>query len=692
MASQYPVLNNRPIDQWKVTELKEELRRRKIPVRGLKEELVRKLFEAIRNEEVIKEQETGDQVQSDCPDVTLDGDGDQKQAENAAADHTNIVPDPIGQSHCDASAIDINCSDVIPDPVGKTDCDATITDIDINREIKVQDAITAISGLDVTVMETQANTVLLEDGTTESQTVITQYDSRVMVSRAEEKQEEEKQEDSNVPDEEIKPSLSDLDNQVSVVSPDLGFQVKCESIPIDSVSIVEKNKLKDNLNADDFHLEQEVVKPEMVQPSSSNVPSVGGDLQSLGDGKELQSLDDDKDLQSSGDDKEQVKHLVSLEDTDVKSSTNFNLSKEDNIDEGSPEKLNLDRCSSDELMEEDVLESKQIDPNMKSEELAEKTEVKQEPAIGVRTNIKDGLGESIPDNKDTVDEDHRKPEGSTEKRKLEDQEAVGSSEPPKRQRRWNSETIKVPEQASNLGTSSTPKDAFQPTPRRIFPKSDSKPSGDAQKERIVPPSQKPATTSLRIDKFLRPFTLKAVQELLAKTGTVCSFWMDHIKTHCYVTYSSVEEANGTRNAVYNLQWPPNGGNLLIAEFVDPQEVKARVEAPPQSPAPISPSPSAAKATNFQPPQAAQPPTRQHSFRQQLPPPLAKPPTLSDAPTVRERLPPPPPPPSTEPEPPALTLDDLFRKTKATPRIYYLPLSEEVVASKLAAQGKSSIKG
>lgn len=65
-----------------------------------------------------------------------------------------------------------------------------------------------------------------------------------------------------------------------------------------------------------------------------------------------------------------------------------------------------------------------------------------------------------------------------------DQEAVGSSEPPKRQRRWNSETIKVPEQASNLGTSSTPKDAFQPTPRRIFPKSDSKPSGDAQKERI----------------------------------------------------------------------------------------------------------------------------------------------------------------------------------------------------------------
>jgi hypothetical protein len=51
----------------------------------------------------------------------------------------------------------------------------------------------------------------------------------------------------------------------------------------------------------------------------------------------------------------------------------------------------------------------------------------------------------------------------------------------------------------------------------------------------VPPSQKPATTSLRIDRFVRPFTLRAVQELLGKTGSVCSFWMDHIKTHCYVT-------------------------------------------------------------------------------------------------------------------------------------------------------------
>jgi apoptotic chromatin condensation inducer in the nucleus len=87
------------------------------------------------------------------------------------------------------------------------------------------------------------------------------------------------------------------------------------------------------------------------------------------------------------------------------------------------------------------------------------------------------------------------------------------------------------------------KDVSQPALKRSFGRSDSTANGDSPKELIVPPSQKPATTSLRIDRFVRPFTLKAVQELLGKTGSVQSFWMDHIKTHCYVTVCSVCSSN-----------------------------------------------------------------------------------------------------------------------------------------------------
>ncbi|KAI3499815.1 hypothetical protein L1887_35627 [Cichorium endivia] len=245
------------------------------------------------------------------------------------------------------------------------------------------------------------------------------------------------------------------------------------------------------------------------------------------------------------------------------------------------------------------------------------------------------------------------------KRKQYEEEPVANNEVVKKQRRWNSEN--APEQINQS------KGIFQTSMKNSFSRSDSSVSRDEAKERVVPPSSKPATTSLRIDRFLRPFTLKAVQELLGKTGTVVSFWMDQIKTHCYVTYSSIEEAIETRNAVYNLQWPVNGGRFLIAEFVDPIEVKTRTEPPP---------PPAATTTTTQPPRNDLPP----------PPPLPLPPP---PPQSREPALPPPPPLPEKLEPPIMTLDDLFRKTRVTPRIYYLPLSDEEVAGKLKAQGKTA---
>ncbi|KAF3440172.1 hypothetical protein FNV43_RR18451 [Rhamnella rubrinervis] len=248
---------------------------------------------------------------------------------------------------------------------------------------------------------------------------------------------------------------------------------------------------------------------------------------------------------------------------------------------------------------------------------------------------------------------------------ISDQTLVGNNEPQKRQRRWNTENLKIPEPQSSTLTPITPKDNFlSGAPKRNFSRSDSTVSEDAKKNvLVIPPSPKPPTNSLRIDRFL-PFTLKSVQELLGKTGNVASFWMDHIKTHCYVTYSSVEEAINTRNAVYNLQWPPNGGRLLVAEFVDPQEVKTRQP----SLVNISRSNSSFLLHLLSPPR--------HPCLT-LPKQRAASSTTSSPLTLTEKH-----------DPPIVTLDDLFRKTKATPRIYYLPLAEEQVEAKLATQGKN----
>lgn len=189
------------------------------------------------------------------------------------------------------------------------------------------------------------------------------------------------------------------------------------------------------------------------------------------------------------------------------------------------------------------------------------------------------------------------------------------------------------------------RDKPPPAMKPMLSRSDSIKNVDSPKERVVPPSQKPPTNSLRIDRFLRPFTLKALRELLANTGTVTSFWMDHIKTHCYVTYSLTEEAIATRNALYNLQWPRNGGRQLIVEYVSPEEVKDKVEGPPEVPvhAPVAVQPHSNSVFHNQMPLkptgqgVAGPP--QHS----LPPPpslpLPPPPPLSAAARERQSLPP-----------------------------------------------------
>ncbi|KAH7656267.1 apoptotic chromatin condensation inducer in the nucleus protein [Dioscorea alata] len=676
MSSKYPVLDSRPIDQWKVTELKEELRKRGYPLRGLKEELVRRLDEALRKEaeeskmeEQPAQEEQAEESNGSDPQDNCDKEEVQKPpAEEEQAEESN-GSDPLG--NCDKEEVQkppteddarVAVEKNLKIDDGVTTIDVCNSDIDVNQDVQPQDkdeiptasSTGTVEEMSVNNMPTETSSLAV------SESVVTQEGSSTQVTS------NNKIMDSEPPLVDVRLSASKQINQVSEVS-NLEFQLKCESISTDYVSINEKNEQKDNFNANNFPLELEVVKSEMVQPSSGNCPPIG-DYMHPKDG-----------------DKEPGESHASLEDRDIKCDTEVVVldTRNDSMDEGAPEKLNLDRSPNVNSMEEDVLENKHVDSQ--SIGMEEKSELNEVNDKGDQSAIDVVEVSSTLDKKIIAADEDMQPAPVAGKRQL---EAAEVKEPVKRQRRWNSETVQVPNiQAPNLASSDTPKDASQPTPRRNFTRSDSTISGGSPKERIVPPSQKSATTSLRIDRFLRPFTLKAVRELLSKTGSVSEFWMDHIKTHCYVTYSSVEEAIATRDAVYNIQWPPNGGRLLVAEFVDPQEVKARVEAP-ESPVPVTPSPATPTVTPSQQPRHPQPSPHQHG-RQQLPSPptLPPPPPLSNPPPVREQLPPPPPLPK-KLEPPVMTLDDLFRKTKTTPRVYYLPLSDEQVAAKLAVQRPS----
>jgi len=63
-----------------------------------------------------------------------------------------------------------------------------------------------------------------------------------------------------------------------------------------------------------------------------------------------------------------------------------------------------------------------------------------------------------------------------------------------------------------------------------------------QEPRVVPPSSRAHTNTLLITGFVRPLNTKKVTNMLEGKGRkVLDFWMNDIKTHCYVTFESEEQ-------------------------------------------------------------------------------------------------------------------------------------------------------
>ena len=97
--------------------------------------------------------------------------------------------------------------------------------------------------------------------------------------------------------------------------------------------------------------------------------------------------------------------------------------------------------------------------------------------------------------------------------------------------------------------------------------------------RVEPPEQD-GTLTLRVQGLKRPFTEKQLRDLLAETGHVVWFWINRIKSMCFVEFQSEGEADATRNALYDLQWPPRTGGKLVLDFVTKQSAEEEIESMP----------------------------------------------------------------------------------------------------------------
>ena len=64
------------------------------------------------------------------------------------------------------------------------------------------------------------------------------------------------------------------------------------------------------------------------------------------------------------------------------------------------------------------------------------------------------------------------------------------------------------------------------------------------RERSASPPKNDQSNVLIIRNLVRPFTLRQLREFLGKFGTIAEdgFWIDRIKSHCYVTVSIIIRA------------------------------------------------------------------------------------------------------------------------------------------------------
>lgn len=73
---------------------------------------------------------------------------------------------------------------------------------------------------------------------------------------------------------------------------------------------------------------------------------------------------------------------------------------------------------------------------------------------------------------------------------------------------------------------------------------------------------------LLIQNLVRPFTLTQLKEVLTKHGSIIEdkFWTDKVKSKCCVMYESVESAQLTKESLHGQQWPSSNPKTLKVSY------------------------------------------------------------------------------------------------------------------------------
>ncbi|XP_059351795.1 apoptotic chromatin condensation inducer in the nucleus-like isoform X2 [Daphnia carinata] len=197
------------------------------------------------------------------------------------------------------------------------------------------------------------------------------------------------------------------------------------------------------------------------------------------------------------------------------------------------------------------------------------------------------------------------------------------------------------------------------------------------------PAQQPRSSVLNVSNLVRPFTINQLKELLARTGHLVEgkFWIDRVKSSCLVQYATEDEAEETRAALHGIHWPTSNPKTLVVDYSTLEDLENRMSGKETTNPPVAkiePIMRTATATvhPLETKRDKAEKVREWDLGKTGDQGYEKEQAIKGAHHIGEDE-------EVKPkdETPAKLLDDLFRKTKATPFIYWLPLTASQIAEK-----------
>merc|ERR1719394_307231 len=189
-------------------------------------------------------------------------------------------------------------------------------------------------------------------------------------------------------------------------------------------------------------------------------------------------------------------------------------------------------------------------------------------------------------------------------------------------------------------------------------------------ERIREPSPPPGEPMhvVHITNLVRPFTLGQLKDFLQVHGDYSDFWIDKIKSNCFVKYNEIESAINCRKLIHGKKWPSSNPKSLRVMYSTDEHLE-KVKS--GSVLPVAPAANQNRETirREKKRSASRSPVRggmrsEREFDKDRPKEKVESSAESDDDEGEETG--------------AILLDDLFKKTKTTPSIYWLPLTDEEI--------------